>query len=64
MHQQSVDTTTPVPAHTPGTAPGGRRFERRREVLDKRHRTDDERRAEARRRALVSVWLRQLAKGG
>jgi hypothetical protein len=63
MREPSVDTTRePVP--TPGPVPRGRRFEPRTDVVDERHRTVDQRRAEARRRALVSAWLRQLAKGG
>jgi hypothetical protein len=61
MAETSVDTR-PEPGRTPGA--GGRRFEPRRDVVDERQRNDDLRHAEARRRALVSVWLRQLAKGG
>jgi hypothetical protein len=46
-----------------GTLPA-RRFERRRRVADERHRAAQERLADARRRALVSAWLRSLSRGG
>ena len=39
-----------------------RRFERARRAVEERHRAAEQRLAEARRRALVSAWLRSFSR--
>jgi hypothetical protein len=50
--------TTPDPS----LRPKPRRFERVREAVDDRERVTQQRLTDARRRALVSVWLRSLSR--
>jgi hypothetical protein len=58
--EQTGQDTAPRVASAP---PRVRRFAPRRDERDERHRTAAERRADARRQALVSAWLRRLSHG-